>query len=82
MFTLICLVFYFFILRPQLKKQKSEKDFQDSLKKGDKIVTNSGLHAKIFELNSDFCIIETYNGKIKIERDSISRITTELRYKK
>lgn len=63
----------FFIVLPQRKKIKQEKDFDSGLKKGDKIVTKSGLHGKVLELNSDgTCIIETGAGKMKFERTAIS----------
>ena len=44
---LIIVVFYFFMIRPQMKKTKEAKKFRESLKKGDKIVTIGGLHGKI-----------------------------------
>ena len=71
---LIVVVFYFFMIRPQMKRQKDEKKFAAALKKGDKIVTKSGLHGKIVELNEkDFsCIIETMAGRLKFDRSAIS----------
>jgi|Transcript_805 preprotein translocase subunit YajC len=63
----------FFIVLPQRKKIKQEKNFDSGLKKGDKVVTKSGLHGKILELNSDgTCILETGAGKMKFERTAIS----------
>jgi preprotein translocase subunit YajC len=63
----------FFIVLPQRKKIKQEKNFDSGLKKGDKVVTKSGLHGKVLELNSDgTCIIETGAGKMKFERTAIS----------
>jgi preprotein translocase subunit YajC len=44
---LILLVFYFFILAPQLKRNKKEKQFAANLKKGDRVITKSGMHGKI-----------------------------------
>jgi len=71
---LILLIFYFFILAPQLKRSRKEKKFLSSLKKGDRIVTKSGMHGKISALNDkdNSCIIETLAGKIKFERSAIS----------
>ena len=71
---LIFVVAYFFMIRPQMKRQKDEKKFAAALKKGDKIVTKSGLHGKIVELNEkDFsCIIETMAGRLKFDRSAIS----------
>ena len=71
---LIFVVAYFFMLRPQMKRQKEEKKFADALKKGDRIITKSGMHGKVVDLNDkDFsCIIETMAGKIKFDRSAIS----------
>ena len=71
---LIFVVAYFFMIRPQIKRQKDEKKFAQSLKKGDKIVTKSGLYGKVVELNDkDFsCVIETMAGRLKFDRSAIS----------
>lgn len=73
-FIAIFIVFYFFMLAPQRKRQKQEKKFAAELKKGDKIVTKSGLHGKIVELSEkdDSCVIETMAGKLKYERSALS----------
>ena len=67
-------VVYFFMIAPQMKRAKKEKKFNAELKKGDRIVTKSGLHGKIVELNDKdgTCVIETMAGKVKYERSSIS----------
>jgi len=71
---LIFAVAYFFMIRPQIKRQKDEKKFAQALKKGDKIVTKSGLYGKVVDLNDkDFsCIIETMAGRLKFDRSAIS----------
>lgn len=71
---LIFAVAYFFMIRPQIKRQKDEKKFVQNLKKGDKIVTKSGLYGKVVDLNDkDFsCIIETMAGRLKFDRSAIS----------
>lgn len=71
---LIFVVAYFFMIRPQIKRQKDEKKFASELKKGDRIITKSGLHGKIVELNDkDFsCVIETMAGRLKFDRSAIS----------
>ncbi|WP_300977256.1 preprotein translocase subunit YajC [Flavobacterium sp.] len=69
---LMVLVFYFLMIRPQQKRAKNEKEFESSLKVGDKIVTKSGLHGKIAELAETTVIIETMSGKLKMERSAIS----------
>ncbi|MCH2489718.1 MAG: preprotein translocase subunit YajC [Flavobacteriales bacterium] len=70
---LLFAVMYLFLIRPQMKKQKQEKKFAGALKTGDKVVTKSGLHGKILNLNDDgTCILETGAGKMKFERSALS----------
>jgi preprotein translocase subunit YajC len=71
-FILMFVVIYFFMIRPQQKRVKQEKQFEADIKVGDKIVTKSGIHAKISELNDTTIIIETMAGKLKMERSAIS----------
>ena len=65
-------VFYFLMIRPQQAKAKKEKEFESTLKVGDKIVTKSGLHGKISELAETTIVVETMSGKLKMERSAIS----------
>lgn len=69
---LIFAVMYFMMIRPQMKRQKQEKNFIQEMKKGDKVVTKGGIHGRIVELTDDSCVIETLAGKIKFERSAIS----------
>jgi preprotein translocase subunit YajC len=71
---LIFVVAYFFMIRPQMKRQKDEKKFGAELKRGDRIITKSGLHGKVVELNDkdSSCVIETMAGKLKFDRSAIS----------
>ena len=71
-FILMFVVIYFFMIRPQQKKIKQEKEFETALKVGDKIVTKSGFHGKVSELSETTVVIETMAGKLKIERSAIS----------
>jgi preprotein translocase subunit YajC len=71
-FLLMFVVIYFFMIRPQQKRAKNEKQFESDLKVGDKIVTKSGIHGKIAELAETTIVIETMSGKLKMERSSIS----------
>jgi len=71
---LMFVVVYFFMIAPQMRRQKQEKKFAAELKKGDKIITKSGMHGKVVDLNDkdSSCIIETMSGKIKFDRSAIS----------
>lgn len=64
---------YLFLIRPQMRKAKQEKQFASQLKKGDKVITMGGMHGKVVDLYDDgSCIIETMSGKIKFEKSAIS----------
>lgn len=69
---LMIVIIYFFMIRPQQKRAKAEKEFESSLKVGDKIITKSGLHGKIAELAEKTVVVETMSGKLKMERSAIS----------
>jgi preprotein translocase subunit YajC len=71
-FILMFVVIYFFMIRPQQKRAKTEKQFEADLKAGDRIVTKSGIHGKIVELSDTTLVIETMSGKLKMERSAIS----------
>lgn len=62
------------MIAPQMKRAKQEKKFGSELKKGDKIITKSGLHGKVADLNDkdNSCVIETMAGKLKFDRTAIS----------
>lgn len=67
-------VVYFFMIAPQMKRAKQEKQFAAALKKGDRVITKSGMHGKVVELHDkdNSCVIETLAGKIKFDRSAIS----------
>ncbi|MCI2227896.1 preprotein translocase subunit YajC [Polaribacter sp. MSW13] len=73
-FLAMILVLYFFMIRPQMNRQKKEKSFQTEIKKGTKVVTSSGIHGKIVDIHDadNTVTIETGAGKIKFERSAIS----------
>ena len=68
------LVFYFFMIRPQAKKAKQAKTFQENMGKGDKIVTIAGIHGTINRVNDDGTLqLEISPGSyMKIEKSAIS----------
>ena len=70
---LIIVVFYFFMIRPQMKKAKDHKKYVEELKKGDRVITTSGIHGKIVDLNDSTFLIEVEGGtKIRFEKSAIS----------
>lgn len=68
------LVFWLFMIRPQAKKAKLAKQFQENMQKGDKIVTIAGIHGTVNKVNEDGTImVETSPGSyLKIEKSAIS----------
>jgi preprotein translocase subunit YajC len=74
MMGLMILVFWLFMIRPQAKKAKKQKEFINNLQKGDKIVTIAGIHGTVNKVNDDATLmLETSPGSyIKIERSAIS----------
>ncbi|OOQ61042.1 preprotein translocase subunit YajC [Mucilaginibacter pedocola] len=75
MFGLIAIVFYFFMIRPQMKKAKDQKKYVEELKKGDKVVTTAGIHGKIYEISEATAtiVVEVENGaRIRFSKSAIS----------
>jgi preprotein translocase subunit YajC len=76
--VLIMIVFYFFMIRPQVKKAKDHKKLVADLKKGDKIVTTAGIHGKIVDMNELTFLIEVEGGtKIRFDKSAISLDATK-----
>ncbi|HFA49382.1 MAG TPA: preprotein translocase subunit YajC [Bacteroidetes bacterium] len=75
---LIFIVFWFFILRPQMKKQKQQTKFADSLARGQEVVTSSGIIGKIVRIDGEIVHLEIANKTvIRITKGAISRELTE-----
>jgi preprotein translocase subunit YajC len=76
---LIIVVFYFFMIRPQMKRQKEMKNFRESLKKGDKIVTTGGIYGKIVDIDGQYIVIEIdTNVKIKVDKVAILKDPSDI----
>ncbi len=73
LFGSIILIMYFFMIRPQQKKQKESKKFIEEIKKGDEVVTIGGLHGKVSSVETDKVILELDRGlKVTVEKSAIS----------
>ena len=71
-FGLIIVIFYFIVIRPQRKQQKELKDRQDSLKPGDKVITNGGIYGIVREVKDDSVKLEiAANTVIKVVKTCI-----------
>jgi preprotein translocase subunit YajC len=73
LFGLLLIVMYFFFFRPQMKKQKAERNFASEVSKGMRVVTNSGIHGKILEISDTTITLESENTRLKVERSAISK---------
>lgn len=72
MLVMILVVFYFFMIRPQMKKQKELKKFRENLKVGDKVVTIGGIHGKILEMSESTILVNSEGSKIRFEKSAIA----------
>ncbi len=72
MMGLMIVVFYFFMIRPQMKRQKEMAKFRSALQKGDKIVTTGGIYGKIDEIKDNIIILEVAaNVKLKVDKSVV-----------
>ncbi|MFA6923930.1 MAG: preprotein translocase subunit YajC [Bacteroidales bacterium] len=76
--VLIIAVFYFFMIRPQIKRTKEQKKFRELLKKGDKVITIGGIHGRIVEVQETTFTIEVEGGnKLRIEKTAVASSTSD-----
>ena len=74
----IIVIFYFFMIRPQQRKQKDQKKFINEVKRGDYIVTIGGIHGRIFAIEGDTLVLEVEKGgKLRIDKTAISMDSTK-----
>ena len=66
------LIMYFFMLRPQMKRQKEAKSFREGISKGDKVVTIGGLHGKVISVSDLTLMLELEQGKVRIDKTAVS----------
>jgi preprotein translocase subunit YajC len=66
------LIMYFFMIRPQMKRQKEAKSFREGISKGDKVVTIGGLHGKVISVSDLTLLVELEQGKVRIDKTAVS----------
>lgn len=71
-------VMYFFMIRPQTKKQKELRKFRESLSVGDKVVTVGGIHGKVLAIDESTILIATESGKIRFDKNAITNSTEDM----
>ncbi|WP_461638701.1 preprotein translocase subunit YajC [Labilibaculum euxinus] len=78
----IIVVFYFFMIRPQMKKQKELKKFREDLKKGDKVVTTGGIYGKVLEIQETVIIMEVEGqNRLKIDKAAVVKDMSDVAQK-
>ena len=78
-FVLIIVVFYFFMIRPQMKRQKELRKFQESLGKGDKVIIAGGIYGKIIEIKEEYAVVEIdSNTTVKVIKSTIIRDASDI----
>ena len=73
---LIVVILYFFMIRPQVKKTKAEAKYRSEIKKGDKVLTIGGIHAKVLEVQESTLLLQADGGtaKFKINKNAIAKV--------
>jgi preprotein translocase subunit YajC len=74
---LVFVVFYFFMIRPQMKKQKEMNNYRSSLKKGDKVVTTGGIYGRIYEIRDNYVTMDVGGDvKLKVDKNALLKDPT------
>lgn len=66
------LIMYFFMIRPQAKRQREAKSFREGVAKGDKVVTIGGLHGKVVSISEKTVVLELESGKVRVDKTALS----------
>ena len=75
----VLVIFWFFMIRPQAKKQKELRKFRESLQKGDKVITNGGIYGKIVSVKDNVVVLQVdENTKLTIDKSSLIKDPTDL----
>jgi preprotein translocase subunit YajC len=79
---LVFVVFYFFMIRPQMKKQKEMNNYRNSLQKGDKVVTTGGIYGRIAEVKDNYVMVEVGGDlKLKIDKSALLKDPSDIEQK-
>jgi preprotein translocase subunit YajC len=69
---LVFVVFYFFMIRPQMKKQKEMTNYRSSLKKGDKVITTGGIYGRVHEVKDNYIMMDAGGDmKLKVDKSAL-----------
>jgi preprotein translocase subunit YajC len=80
--VLVFVVFYFFMIRPQMKKQKELNNYRNALAKGDKIVTTGGIYGRVVEVKDNVVVMDAGGDvKLKIDKSAVLKDSTDINQK-
>ena len=80
---LVFVVFYFFMIRPQVKKQKELTNYRSELKNGDKIITTGGIYGKVTDVKDNTLTVDVGGGVLlKIDKSAVLKDSSDLQQKK
>lgn len=75
---LVFVVFYFFMIRPQTKKQKELNNYRNTLQRGDKVVTTGGIYGKVVEVKDYYVIVDVGGDiKLRIDKNALLKDSTQ-----
>ena len=75
-FFLIFFVIWYFMLRPNMKKQENLKQMQSDLKKGDRVITIGGIHGKVIQVKNNKVVLRvSNNSEITVDTVAISQLS-------
>jgi len=76
-------IFYFFMIRPQVKRQKEMAKFRSALAKGDKVITTGGIYGRISEINDQTVLLEVdSNVRIRVDKSALIKDPSDLQNQK
>lgn len=76
---LVFVVFYFFMIRPQMRKQKELTTYRNAITRGDKVITTGGIYGKVVEVSDNVITIEIANDvKIRVDKNAILKDPSEV----
>jgi preprotein translocase subunit YajC len=79
----ILVIFWFFMIRPQAKRQKELRKFRESIQKGDKVITTGGIYGKVVSIKDNAVVMQVdENTKLTVDKNSIIKDSTDLQQQK
>jgi preprotein translocase subunit YajC len=79
---LVFVVFYFFMIRPQMKKQKEMNNYRNSLQRGDKVVTTGGIYGRVIEVKDNIVMMDVGGDvKLKVDKSALLKDASDIEHK-